>query len=178
MPDDYSKFVKKAIGGDKEAFGELYKIFLNKIYRFVYYLVGDEFSAEDITQNTFLKAWNNIANFSLERGTFQSYLYTIARNLVIDNQRKKKVYSLEGLENVIETHENRENELWKNQASQKVHEALDDLDEDDRQIIILRYFEEMHFDEIAGVLGKEPGTVRVKVHRLMETLRQKLEGKI
>lgn len=178
MPDDYSKYVKRAIAGDREAFGELYKIFLNRIYRFVYYLVGDEFSAEDITQNTFLKAWNNLSNFSMDRGTFQSYLYTIARNLVIDGQRKKKIYSLEGMENVIETQENRENELWKDQASEKVHEALDGLEEDDRQIIILRFFEEMHFDEIAEVVGKEPGTIRVKVHRLMGILKQKLEGKI
>lgn len=178
MPDDYYEYVKKSIAGDKEAFGELYKIFLNRIYRFVYYLVGDEFSAEDITQNTFLKAWNSLPNFSLDGGTFQSYLYTIARNLVIDGQRKKKVYSLGAYEDVLESQENPENAVWRNEAAQKVHEVLSDLDADDREILILRFFEEMQFDEISKVVGRQSGAIRVKVHRLMEILRQKLEGKI
>lgn len=178
MPDDYNKYVKNAIAGDREAFGELYKIFLNRIYRFVYYLVGDEFSAEDITQNTFLKAWNSLPNFSLDGGTFQSYLYTIARNLVIDGQRKRKAYPLEGYEDVLESQENPENAVWKDEAAQKVHQALAGLDEDDRQILILRFFEEMQFDEISKIVGRQSGAIRVKVHRLMEVLRQKLEGKI
>ncbi|HKC04808.1 MAG TPA: RNA polymerase sigma factor [Patescibacteria group bacterium] len=178
MQNEYQKYVKLAIKGNHEAFGELYKIFLSKIYRFIYYLIGDEFLAEDLTQNTFLRAWNGLTNFSLNKGTFQSYLYTIARNLVIDSQRKKKIYSLEGLENIIQSKENQEDELWKNEKMQKVHEALDGLPEDDRQIIILRFFEEMHFDEISNVIGKESGAIRVKIHRLMLVLRQKLEGKI
>lgn len=178
MPNDYDRYVKKAIAGDKESFGELYKIFLSKIYRFVYYLVGDEFSAEDITQNTFLRAWKSLPNFSLNEGTFQSYLYTIARNLVIDDQRKKKAYPLGGYEDILESKENLENQVWRNEAAEKVHQALADLDKDDQQIIILRFFEEMQFEEISKIIGKESGAIRVKVHRLMETLRQKLEGKI
>jgi RNA polymerase sigma-70 factor (ECF subfamily) len=178
MPDDYNKYVKSAIDGDTEAFGELYKIFLSRIYRFVYYLTGDEFSAEDITQNTFLRAWKSLPNFSFNEGTFQSYLYTIARNLVIDDQRKKKAYSLEGYENILESKENLENAVWKNEASEKVHQALADLDADDREILILRFFEEMQFEEISKVIGKESGAIRVKIHRLMEKLRQKLDGKI
>jgi len=178
MPDDYNEYVKSAIAGDKEAFGELYRIFLNKIYRFTYYLVGDEFSAEDITQNTFLRAWKGLANFSMNSGTFQSYLYTIARNLVIDTQRKKKAYSLTGLEDVIESKEDPEIEVWKGQVSEKVHQALADLETDDQQIIILRFFEEMQFDEISKVVGSNSGAIRVKVHRLMGILKQKLEGKI
>ena len=178
MPDDYNEYVKKSIAGDKEAFGELYRIFLNKIYRFVYYLVGDEFSAEDITQNTFLKAWKSLADFSISRGTFQSYLYTIARNLVIDSQRKKKTYSLDGIEETLESADDPVIEVWKGEVSEKVHRALADLDADDQQIIILRFFEEMHFDEISKVVGKEPGAIRVKVHRLMGILKQKLGGKV
>ncbi len=179
MQNDYDKFVKKAVSGNKEAFGELYRIFLDRIYRFVYYLVRDEFSAEDITQNTFLKAWNNLPNFSQDRGTFQSYLYTIARNLVIDNQRKKKELSLEaGYGADIETDENPEEKIWKDDMMQKVRVALSDLNELDRQLVILRFFEEMHFDEIAEVVGKEAGTIRVKMHRIMESLKDKLKNNI
>jgi RNA polymerase sigma-70 factor (ECF subfamily) len=178
MPDDYDKYVKSAIAGDKESFGELYKIFLNRIYRFVYYLVRDEFLAEDITQNTFLRAWNGLSNFSVGDGTFQSYLYTIARNLVIDDQRKKKAYPLEGYAEVLESKEDTLDAVWKDEASEKVHAALNGLEADDQQIIILRFFEEMKFEEISKIVGKDSGAIRVKVHRLMGELKQKLEGKI
>ncbi|EKE12501.1 MAG: hypothetical protein ACD_13C00193G0011 [uncultured bacterium] len=176
MSDEYRKFVKKAIIGDKNAFAELYRIFLDRIYRFIYYLVDDEFLAEDITQNTFLKAWNNLRNFSLTKGTYQSYLYTIARNLVIDHQRKKKEISLE-----LTVGENLRSEtdlvegVARNESIAKVREALSILEEDDRQIIILRYFEDMSYDEIAAVIGKKPGAIRVRVHRLLEVLKNNLE---
>jgi len=179
MPDDYSALVRKAIAGDKEAFGELYGIFLDRIYRFTYYLMRDEFAAEDATQNTFLKAWNNLQNFSPDKGTFQSYLFTIARNLVIDSQRKKKEYSLEeGYGSDVQTGENPEERIWQDEAKKKVHEAMDGLDGDERELVILRFFEEMHFDEISEVVGKEPGTIRVRIHRIMQKLRTKLEGQI
>lgn len=178
MSDEYNKFVRKAVAGDKQAFGKLYELFLDRIYRFVYYLVRDEFLAEDLTQNAFLKAWNGLSNFSLKRGTFQSYIYTIARNLVIDNQRKKKNYSIEGMNTILETSDDNVAEIWKKQRSQKVHEALGDLKDEDREILILRYFEDMHFDEIGKITGKNPGSLRVKAHRLMEILKNKLEGKV
>ena len=119
-----------------------------------------------------------MANFSMDSGTFQSYLYTIARNLVIDIQRKKKAYPLNGLEEVIESQEDPVTEVWKGEISEKIRQALADLDTEDRQIIILRYFEEMQFGEISEVVGSNPGAIRVKVHRLMGLLKQKLEGKI
>lgn len=178
MRKDYEKYVRLAIKGDKEAFGELYRLFLDSIYRFIYYLVGDEFLAEDITQNTFLKAWNSLPNYNLERGTFQSYLYTIARNLVIDNQRKRKTYSLEGLEGVIEADANPEREAWRSESMQKVRDALKDLPDFDRQLVILRFFEEMQFEEISEVLNKKPTALRVRVHRILETLRVALEGEM
>lgn len=179
MPEEYNKFVKKAIRGDKEAFGELYKIFLTRIYRFIYYLVGDEFLAEDITQNTFLKAWNSLPNFSVDRGTFQSYLYTIARNLVIDNQRKKKEISLEsGIGDKIVSEEDPSKKIWRDDSMRKVREALKDLPDFDRQLVILRFFEDMSFDEISDVLNKNSGALRVRIHRVLETLRVNLEGKI
>lgn len=179
MPEDYNKFVKKAVAGDKQAFGELYKLFLNRIYRFIYYLVGDEFSAEDITQNTFLKAWNSLPNYNIDRGTFQSYLYTIARNLVIDNQRRKKEVSLEGeFGEGIASEDNVEKNISRDESMQKVRDALKDLPAMDRQLVVLRFFEDMHFDEISEVLGKKPGALRVRIHRILETLRVSLEGEI
>lgn len=176
MPDDYTKFVKKAVAGDKSAFGELYKLFLNKIYRFIYFMVSDEFLAEDLTQNTFLKAWNSLPKFSIGKGTFQSFLYTIARNLVIDTKRKKKELSLEtNFGDAIQSTENLEEKVWKDESMQKVRGALKNLDESDRQIIALRFFEELDFNEISEIVGKNPGALRVRVHRILGELREDLK---
>ncbi len=176
MPNEYKKLVKEAVKGDKNAYGELYKIFLDRIYRFVYYLVNDEFLAEDITQNTFLKAWNGLKNFSPAKGTFQSYLYTIARNLVIDHQRKKKEISIElTIGENLKSETDLVDNASRNESIVEVRKALSVLSENDRQIVILRYFEEMSYDEIAGVVGKKSGAVRVKVHRLLEVLKNNME---
>ncbi len=179
MADDYTEYVKRAVAGDKQAFGELYKIFLNRIYRFIYYLVGDEFLAEDIAQNTFLKAWNSLPDFSIERGTFQSYIYTIARNLVIDNQRRKKDVSLEGkIGDRIVSKEDPVEGFSKDESMQKVRDALKTLPDFDRELVVLRFFEDMQFDEISKILGKNSGALRVRIHRVLETLRENLEGKV
>lgn len=178
MPDGYSELVKKAKKGDKNAFGDLYKLFLNRIYRFVYYLVGDEFLAEDITQNTFLKAWNSLPRFSLHKGTFQSFIYTIARNLVIDNQRKKKEFSLEATTFDSPSGENLEEEFGKNEEIKSVRLALAVLPAFDRQLVVLRYFEELSFSEISSVVGKKEGAIRVRMHRILGTMREDLEGEI
>lgn len=180
MPDGYEHLVRKAKKGDKDAFGDLYKLFLNRIYRFVYYLVGgDEFLAEDITQSTFLKAWNWLPKFSLSRGTFQSFLFTVARNTVIDNQRKKKEFSLEIQDSdVLRSNEDLEEIVSKVEEAQEVQKALSQLSTFDRQIVILRYFEELSFREISQVVNKREGAIRVRVHRILGQLRINLDGKI
>lgn len=179
MPDGYEHLVRKAKKGDKDAFGDLYKLFLNRIYRFVYYLVGDEFLAEDITQNTFLKAWNWLPNFSLSRGTFQSFLFTVARNLVIDNQRKKKEFSLELQDGeALKSEEDLEEKVAKVEEAEALQKALSQLSTFDRQLVILRYFEELSFNEVSDIVGKKEGSIRVRVHRALAELRINLDGKI
>ncbi|MBI3397146.1 RNA polymerase sigma factor [Candidatus Woesebacteria bacterium] len=129
-----------------------------------------------MVQDTFLRAWNSLKNFSHDRGTFQSFLYTIARNLVIDTQRKKKHLSLDG-ENVpeVESSENLFDKLTKSEDIRTAHKALLHLPEEERRLLVLRYFEDFSYSEIANIVGLEEGNVRVKVHRLLKTLRGFLE---
>lgn len=173
MADENRALVIRAKKGDKSAFGELYKIFLTRIYRFVLYLVYDSYLAEDITQDAFVKVWKALPKFSTRKGTFQSFIYAVARNLVIDHQRKKKAVhlSLEFGES-IESHDNHEERLVADEQMKEVHKALSFLPEFDRQLVILRFFEELSFFEISKVVNKKEGAVRVRVHRVLKSLKE------
>src|SRR3989344_1240602 len=84
-----SRLLKKAVKGDKESFGLLYKKYLDLIYRYIYFRVGSsKFEAEDLTQNVFFKAWDKIRNNGFKsdgvNSSFKAWLYRIAHNTVID----------------------------------------------------------------------------------------------
>lgn len=164
--------IKKAQGGDKDAFGKLYELFYKRIYRYCKFNLGREEAAEDICQETFLKAWKSLRSFSIKRGgTFQAFLFKIARNLIIDLSRKKKEYSIdEYLE--ISSDQELEQDFDAKEQERIMRHALLKLDETDRQIILLRYFEEMDSRDVAEVIGVRDGALRVRTHRILRKLRK------
>lgn len=179
MDEEVTEYVARAKAGDKDAFGRIYSLFLEKIYRFIYYLISDTDKAYDITQDTFIRAWKALPRFERNRGSFSTFLYTIARNLVIDNQRKRVTFSLD-LDFVgnVGYEENFEERVDTRERSKKAREILATLDKFDRELIVLRYFEDMSFSEIAKIVGKKEGAVRVRVFRILKGLKEQLEGKI
>ena len=171
---DLENLIKKAQQGEKDAFGEIYLLFYKKIWRFIYYLIMDKETASDFTQNTFIKLWNCLPSFNVEKGSLQAYIFTIARNLVIDESRKKKESLLdEALE--IPSKEDLEENLERKEAAERVQKALEGLGGDEKQIIILRYFEDLSFAEISGILKTKEGALRVRVHRILEKLKKELK---
>lgn len=170
------KLIELAKNGDRGAFGEIYRTYLTRIYRFVYYLVNDENLAEDITQDTFIKVWNALPSFSIKKGTMQAYLFRAARNLVIDKQRKKKDSVLtEEIAESAQSQTDLVNEYAQNEEGKLLKSALETLKESEKQIIILRYFEDLSFKEISNVIGKNDGAVRVEVHRILQKLKKHLK---
>ena len=169
--------VQKAQKGNREAFGEIYKLYFAKIYKYCKFNTNDEDEAQDICQETFVKAWKNIKKFdsNRENWSIQAFLFTIARNLIIDKSRKKKdLHINEYLE--IETNENFYENIEKENNINIVKQALSKLEEIERQIIILRYFEEMDTKQIANILGIKDGALRVRLHRTMEKMKQITEN--
>src|SRR5215217_6504393 len=88
---DEPQLVRNAKAGNSESFGQLYDAYLERIYRFVYFRVEDQQTAEDITSQVFLKAWSNLDRFRFSRTPYLAWLYTIAHNAVIDHYRTRKV---------------------------------------------------------------------------------------
>lgn len=171
MEIEIKDLVQKAQDGDKESFSKLYQHFYKKIYRYLYFQIRDEQMCKDFCQDTFLKAWRSLKKFSItETGSFQAFLFAIARNLVIDYSRKKKEVKIEEYEALPEEEHLYEDITSKEEVMQ-IRKALDRLNEEERQIIILKYFEEMSGEEIAKTLSIKEGAVRVRLHRIMEKLK-------
>lgn len=169
--ENLSDIVLRAQKGDKKAFEVLYNEYYKKLYRYCMINIYKSELAQDLCQETFIRAWKSLPTFTLANGgTFQAYLFRIARNLIIDLSRKKKEFSLaEYVE--IETHENFEEQIDKEDEIKKMKQALSKLEEVDRQIIILRYFEEMGHSEVAKIIGIKEGALRVRTIRLLKKLK-------
>lgn len=175
MTEQWDILVTKAKDGDKDAFGKLYGMYMVKIYRFAYFLLQDKTAAEDITQETFLKAWKAITRFSpKDGGTFQAFLFAIARNLVTDVRRKKPMVSLSIIEEPGYT-DDIEERLMRLEKKERVREVLQRLSPFEQHMVILRFFEELPFTEIAKALDMKEGAIRVRLHRILKGLKTYLE---
>jgi len=166
-----ARLVEKAAGGDFGAFGELYNIFLDRIYRYVFYQVKDKMTAEDLTEEIFLKAWKAIGSYKGKGQAFSSWLYRIAHNHVIDDFRKKR----KGASLEMETAaiiDNPEQEL----VRQELLEGISCLPPQQKQVIILKFIEGLDNSEIEQIMGKSQGAIRVMQMRALATLQRRLDG--
>lgn len=172
-PAEIVKLVEKAAGGNFTAFGELYGIYLDQIYRYVFYHVKDRMTAEDITEEVFIKAWKAIGSCKGKEKTFLSWLYRIAHNHLINTLRcTKKVTSIEkdNLIDVIESKSRVEEEI----EYQELLEMITCLPENHKQVIILKFIEGLDNREIAKIMGKNEGAIRISQMRALAALREKL----
>lgn len=169
-----TEWIKKAQNGDKYAFGVLYKQYYTRIYRYCRINLYHEQMADDVCQEVFIRAWKALPKFTLKNGgTFQAFLFRIARNLIIDLSRKKKEISLEKV-GEISINDNLIEDISRKEDIQKIKTALEKLADLDRQIIILRYFEELSHSESAKVLNMKEGALRVRTMRLLKKLKELL----
>ncbi len=167
---------------DKEAFVKAYDLYINQLYRFIYFKVGSREEAEDLCSAVFLKTWHYILENTLkDHRTLKALLYKIARNSIIDHYRKNKdreTVSLNG-DHGIEV-------IDEKQSASKIMELktdlfvletkLPELKDEYREVIILRFVNELSIKEIAEILDKSKGNVRVLIFRALKALKELLEN--
>lgn len=176
--DELSRLISRAQQKDKEAYGNIYKLFYKRIYRYCLFNLRDRELAQDTCQETFLKAWKALPQFKLSKGgSFQAYLFRISRNLIIDFSRKKKAIRLEKYHDIQSENELSE-EADKKTNIAKLKSAISKLKQEDKQIIILRYFEDLTLAEIAKAINTKEGAIRVRVHRITKKLKEVFENEI
>jgi RNA polymerase sigma factor (sigma-70 family) len=173
---DEAELVQRAVGHDPEAFGRLYDIHIDRLYRHIYYRVGNEQDAEDLTQQVFLKAWQAIDRYKRTTSPFIAWLMTISHNLVVDSYRTRKDTAYLEAEVLADgPASSPERAAEASFEQQRLRRAILKLGSDEQQVIILRFMEGFEFSEIASVLKKKEGNVRVILHRALVKLRNILE---
>jgi RNA polymerase sigma-70 factor (ECF subfamily) len=171
--------LNKAKGGTERAFAEIYDLYFKKIYRFIFFRVGHKETAEDLAEEVFLKAFAKINSVN-EPGAFEGWLYQIARNLVIDYYRQKKLtVALDEIENTLEYETNVIDVLDLQQQQKILLRLMKELTAEQQVIIKLKFFEDLENHEIAEMLNKSEGSIRVIQHRAIAKLQEliKFSGK-
>lgn len=165
--------VKKAQSGDADAFGEVYNQLLTPIYRYIYFKVGPQI-VEDLTEEVFFKAWQNIKKYKKKQELpFSAWLFRIAHNQVVDYYRSHQVIE-EIPEEFGETRKSMQTTtLVEEHFNNKVlYKGLKQLSQTVEQAIILRFINDLNYPEIAKIMNKTEGAIRVLVHRGLSQLKQ------
>ncbi|MDX1639820.1 MAG: sigma-70 family RNA polymerase sigma factor [Balneolaceae bacterium] len=185
LEDD--KLVKKAIGGDEQAYKDLVDKYERAIYFHILKMVRDKNQVDDLVQETFVKAFDNLNTYSTNYA-FSTWLYRIATNHTIDYLRKKKLKTL-SIDEPVQTRDGdmqmqlpdedaaTDRNLIRKQRQKMVQEAIDNLPPKYRKVIQMRHMEEKSYQEIADVLDKPLGTVKAHIFRAREMLYKALKDK-
>jgi RNA polymerase sigma-70 factor (ECF subfamily) len=171
------------LAGDKGAFDELTRRHLKPVYSFALRFLGQKEEAEDIAQETFVKAWSNLAKYNAQKSSFKTWVLRIARNASIDFLRKKKHIPLsqfehEGENVLAETVPDAaplaEELFAKGEDSASLARALQVLPPRHRELFVLYYTNELTFEQIGEMLGEPANTVKSRHRRALLTLRKHL----
>lgn len=168
------KLIEKAKKGENEAFAQLYDRYVEKIYRFIYLKIFHKADSEDLTQQVFLNAFKNIKKYKYKGFPFSSWLYKIALNLVIDYYRQRKEEEIEISELLFELKDESNNFLKQfdfDLEIAKIKQIIKKLPQDQQDVLILKFVNDLDNKEIAEILNKSEGAIRVIQHRALKQLK-------
>ena len=174
-----ASLVRRCLAGDTVAWEQLVQQFHRRIYNICYRFTGSQDDAQDLTQDVFIKVYRTLASYDLDKGSFQTWVTTMTRNLLVDHFRKSKqdraTDSLEEpvadedspslLDQIEDTAPSPDQKLLTREKQQFVQRALQKLSPDLREAVILRDLQDMDYREIALALKVPEGTVKSRINR-------------
>lgn len=170
------ELILRAQNRDKEAVGMLYDAYAPAIFRYVSYRVESDTVAEDLTADVFLRMLHALPEYKFTGAPFGAWLFRIANNRVADFYREAKSRQTEVIPDDYKNDDTDPlNRLAKEEERLRLRKALQALSEDFQNIILLRFMKEMPYDEVAAIIGKSEGAVRVMQHRALKALAAELE---
>lgn len=176
--EEVEKYVKLAQKGDQNAFAKIYDIFIDPIYRYVYYRVNSS-EAEDLIETVFLKVWENIRQYRPRKKSFSSWIFRIAHNLVIDYYRGYKNGVFEELTPQMPDQTREHNPICSAQNvldKESLRVALSKLKRQYSEIIIYKFINELSNKEITEIMKKSEGSLRILQFRALKALKKELEN--
>lgn len=177
LPEE-ARLVDQAKAGDPQAFARLYDASVERVSRYIYFRVSDQSDLEDLVSQVFLKAWEKLDSYKPGSSPFIAWLYTIARNLVIDHYRTKR----ENLPLDDAIHLPSDLQMPDEQAQtqfdlEAMRDGLQSLSADQQQALVLKYIIGLPNDSIAKIMNKQEGTVRGLQMRGLQTLAKYMKKK-
>jgi RNA polymerase sigma-70 factor (ECF subfamily) len=167
-----AQLIEKAKTGDPHAFARLYDAYVDEIYRFIFYRVDDRQTAEDLTSQLFLKAWDGRGRYQFRGSPFKAWLIQIARNLVIDYYRTRKQTAPLEPTTLIKPDpaSNVAKEVERKLEGEWLRARLLELTEDQREVLTLKFIHGYSTKEIASMMKKRQGAIRALQMRGLQAL--------
>lgn len=179
LETDELELISLAAQGDRQAFGCLYERYVFRVFRHIYYLVNDVPLAEDLTAQTFLNSLQAIHHYEVRGVPFLAWLLRIAYNLTINQKKAQRQQTLgQELEDTIAAQGTlySPEESWEAKADgERIWDGVKRLRGDQRQVIVMRFMDGLSYPDIAHILGKSVGAVRVIQYRALSALRNMLK---
>jgi len=168
--------VRAAQDGNSEAFAQLYDLYVERVFRYVYFRVSDDRTAEDVTSEVFLKAWENLAHYQSRETPFIAWLYRIAHHTVIDHYRASRAsIPLEEVGEMADpVQADLEDGMENHIQSAQLRRSIQRLTREQQQVVILKFVVGLSTQEIARQMGKRQGAVRALQMRALKALAQDL----
>jgi RNA polymerase sigma-70 factor (ECF subfamily) len=166
-----------AARAERAAFATLYRRYLDRVYGYCFYQLGDHHDAEDATERTFMAALRGLDRFEDRGSTFRAWLFRIARNTVANAHRSRRRRRTEPLPDSFERpapNADPANLVALADELHAVRHAIAEMPDDRRQVIVLRFVDGLSTAEVAEVLDRSPGAVRVLLHRALRDLAARL----
>ena len=164
----------KAARQDPKVFGELYKLYVEQVFRYLFSRIGNVHEAEDVTAQTFLAAFESFDKFRQD-GHFASWLFGIARNKAMDHFRRRDRSSHVDEFNELPVEDNALARMIKTEQEEALSKLIQTLPEEDRELLRLRFLAEMSYPEIARCIHRNEEAVKKTTYRLLARLHSQLE---
>jgi RNA polymerase sigma-70 factor (ECF subfamily) len=170
---DEAALLERARSYDEEAIGELYDRYARRIYAYIYRRVSEAQLAEDLTSEVFVRVLQAIRSEQFWTRSFRAWLYRIAHNLIVDYYRKRPTAPLLPLdERLISGSVRPEAAVAEAFRTQRLQNAIGQLTEDQQQVLVLRFGEQLKSREVAEIMDKSVGAVEALQHRALVALRK------
>jgi RNA polymerase sigma-70 factor (ECF subfamily) len=184
MEESDGAAVVRAQSGDGDAFRVLVERHSRSVFRLAFRMTGNEQDAEDVVQETFLRAYKQLSHYE-SRSSFSTWLYRIASNYSLDLIRMRKRHDdkrepdsepgRSALDTVAAADPAQDRLVYSNQVQQRVNDAMKELSDLERSAFVLRHFEGLSIEDIGGMLGTSLNATKHSVFRAVQKLRKRLE---
>ena len=165
--------IARAQNGDSEVIGELYERYNLDVFRYLFYRLGDRHAAEDLTSEVFLRMIRALRGYRSQNASFDAWLFQIARNLAVDHLRKMKVRNHVSLEEfMVAEKEEVDGTVERKLTSDKLVKALNRLNADQRDVLVLRFVNGMRLEQVAQTLNKSVDSIKGLQRRGLIALRE------